>query len=185
MSQENPEAGRSVEERVLLWLPAPVVRLLLRGFAGLPPGSHLRRRATKRFVARTFEGLAREDDVFSLLIYAPDIAIRSSPDFARLLGLPERYKGHDGFLAWWHDARQGMDDVRPVPEQVIDLGDRVAIRLAILTRGQRSGAITSQTAGIIAHLTPRGPVSRLEWYWTWEETLEALSEAVPAAGLAM
>jgi hypothetical protein len=177
MSQENPETGRSVEERVLLSLPTPIVRLLSRGFAGLPPGSRLRRRATKRFIARTYEGLSREDDVFSLLIYEPDVAIRSSRDFARLLGLPESYNGHDGFLAWWHDVRAGMDWVRTRPEQVIDLGSRIAIRLAFLTRGQESGAITSKTVGIIAHMTPRGRVWRLEWYWTWEETLEAL-EAV-------
>jgi ketosteroid isomerase-like protein len=176
MSQENPDAGRSVEERVLLSLPPPVVRLLSRGYARLPPGSHLRRRATKRFIARTYDALNREDDVFSLLIYEPDIVIRSSREFSRLLGLPESYHGHEGFLAWWRDVRQGMDEVLTRPEQVIDLGDRVAIRLAFLTRGRASGAITDRTVGIIAHMTPRGRVPRLEWYWTWEETLEALGD---------
>jgi ketosteroid isomerase-like protein len=176
MSQGNPETCRSVEERVLLWLPAPVVRLLSRGYGGLPPGSHLRRRATKRFVARTYEALNRRDDVFSLLIYEPDIAIWSSQEFARLLGLPERYDGHEGFLAWWRDVRQGMDEVRTRPERVIDLGDRVAIRLAFLTRGQASGVTTAKPVGIIAHMTPRGRVPRLEWYWTWEETLKALND---------
>jgi hypothetical protein len=73
-------------------------------------------------------------------------------------------------------VRQGMEVVRTRPEQVIDLGERIAIRLAFLTRGQASGAITSQTVGIIAHMTPRGRVPRLEWYWTWEETLEALND---------
>jgi ketosteroid isomerase-like protein len=176
MSQEHPETGRSVEERVLLSLPTPVVRLLSRGYGSLPPGSHLRRRATKRFIARTYDALNREDDVFSLLIYEPDIAIWSSREFARLLGLPERYDGHEGFLAWWRDVRQGMDEVRTRPEQVIDLGDRIGIRLAFLARGRASGAITAKPVGIIAHMTPRGRVPRLEWYWTWEETLEALSD---------
>jgi hypothetical protein len=174
MSQENPEAGRSVEERVLLSLPSPVVRLLSMGYGRLPPGSHLRRRATKRFIARTYEGLNREDDVFSLLIYEPDIAIRSSREFSRLLGLPESYDGHEGFLAWWRDVRSGMDEVRTRPEGVIDLGDRVAIRLGFFTRGRASGAITGQTVGIVAHMTPRGRVPRLEWYLSWEETLQAL-----------
>jgi hypothetical protein len=176
MPKENPAALRSVEERVLLWLPPPIVRLLSWGFGSLTPGSNLRRRVMKRFIRRVYEGLNREDDVFALVIYEPDIAIRSSQEFARLLGLPERYDGHQGYLAWWRDVRQGMYHVQARPEQVIDLGERVAIRLAFLTQGRASGAITSKTVGIIAHMTSRGRVPRLEWYWTWEETLEALSE---------
>ena len=168
-------AARSIEERVLLSSPPAVVGMLLWGFARLTPGSHLRRRATKRFIARTYEGLSREDDVFSLLIYAPDVEIRSSPEFARLLGLPERYLGHDGFLTWWQDVRGGMDEIQTRPEEVLDLGDRFAIRLGFLTRGRASGAITDRTVGIIAYMTPRGPVSRVEWYLTWQDTLEALN----------
>jgi hypothetical protein len=67
MSQENPEAGRSVEERVLLRLPTPVVDLLTRGFWRLPPGSHLRRRLLKRAFARGFEAIARDDYAIALL----------------------------------------------------------------------------------------------------------------------
>ncbi len=176
MSKENAATSRSVEERVLLWSPPPIVRLLSRAFASLPPGSHLRRRVMKRFITRVYEGLNRKDDVFALLIYEPDIAIQSSEEFARLLGLPERYDGHEGYLAWWRDVRQGMYRVQARPEQVIDLGERVAIRLAFLTQGRASAVTTSRTVGIIAHMTRRGRVPRLEWYWTWEEALEALSE---------
>src|SRR5450631_4441529 len=64
MSEENPEAGRSIEERVLLWLPTPVVGLLYRDLRRLPPGSHLRRRLLKRALARGFEAVERDDYAF-------------------------------------------------------------------------------------------------------------------------
>jgi hypothetical protein len=185
MPAESAASFRSVEERVLLWLPPSIVRLLSRGFGSLTPGSHLRRRVMKRFIRRVYEGLNREDDVFALVIYEPDIAICSSQEFARLLGLPERYDGHEGYLAWWRDVRQGMYQVHARPEQIIDLGERVAIRLAFLTQGRASGAIISKTVGIVAHMNSRGRVPRLEWYWTWEEALEALrlyTEPLRSAG---
>ncbi len=38
MAQENVDAVRSIEERVLLRLPTPLVRLMTRGLGRLPPG---------------------------------------------------------------------------------------------------------------------------------------------------
>ena len=186
MSQQNVEAGRSIEERVMLRLPPPVVRLLMTGFARLPPGSHLRRRMLKRSIARGMEAGGREDFALPALVYEPDVEIRVLGDAARALGLPERYEGHQGFLDIWRDWREDLDDFRFQPEQIIDLGDRVALRATIVGRGRASGVPTSRRIGHIYYMSPRGMVARQDIYWTWEEALGALSddgEALRAAGL--
>jgi ketosteroid isomerase-like protein len=186
MSQEDVEAGRSVEERVLLWLPTPLVRLVMRGLARMPPGSHLRRRMLKRGITRGMEAGARGDYAIPLRFYEPDVELRNPGQAARGLGLPERYEGEQGFLAVWRDWTEDLDDFRVQPEQIIDLGDRVVLRAAIAGRGRGSGVPISRTTGIIYYFSPRGLVERQDLYWTWEEALDALSdhgEALRAAGL--
>ena len=73
MSEDNVEAGRSIEERVMLRLPTPVARLVMSGFRRLPPGSHLRRRILKRSFTRGFEAASREDYAVALFFYEPDV----------------------------------------------------------------------------------------------------------------
>jgi ketosteroid isomerase-like protein len=160
MSQENPEAGRSVEERVLLRLPTPVVGLLYRGLWRLPPGSHLRRRMLKRALARGFEAAARDDYAIPLLSYETDVEIRFPGGAARALGLPEHYEGHQGFLDFWRDWKQDMDDVRVQPERIVDLGDRVLLIGTFAGRGRASGVLTSRRFGTIYYFSPRGLVAR-------------------------
>lgn len=186
MSQANAEAGRSIEERVLLRLPTPVVRLLTRGLARLPPGSRLRRRMLKRAITRGMDAGGREDYAVPLPFYERDVEFRNLTRAARALGLPERYDGHQGFIDFWRDWTEDLDDFRVQPEQIIDLGDRVALRISAGGRGRASGVPTSRMMGIIYYFSPRGLVARQDVYWTWEETLDALSdhgEALRAAGL--
>jgi ketosteroid isomerase-like protein len=186
MSRENVEAGRSIEERVMLRLPSPVVRLVTRGVARLPPGSQLRRRILKRALTRGYEAGSRDDYAVGLLFYEPDVEIRAPGEFARALGLPERYDGHQGFIDLWRDTQQDMDDFSSRPEQIIDLGDRVAARIALAGRGRTSGAVTAQTGGTIYYFSRRGLVARQDLYWTWHEALDALNDhgrALPAAGV--
>ena len=93
---------------------------------------------------------------------------------ARTVGLAESYHGHQGILAFMRDLRQDMADLRFEPEQVIDLGDRVAVRVTVVAVGRSSGVAVPQTRGNIFYNSPRGLVARLENYLTWEETLAAL-----------
>jgi ketosteroid isomerase-like protein len=161
MSQETTEAGRSVEERVLLRLPTPVVGLLCRGLWRLPPGSHLRRRMLKRSIARGFEAVARDDYAIPLLSYEMDVEIRyPGGGAARALGLPERYEGHQGFLDFWRDWKQDMDEARVQPERIIDLGDRVVMTGTFSGRGRASGVLTSRRFGTIYYVSPRGLIAR-------------------------
>jgi len=183
---EDVEASRSIEERVMLRLPTPVAQLVMRGFARLPPGSHLRRRMLKRSFARGFEAARREDYAVDLLFYEPDVELRAPGEVAGALGLPESYYGHQGFIDVWSDMKQDMDDFRFEPEQIIDLGDRVALRGTLVGRGRASGVLTRQTAGFIYHFSQRGLVVLQELHWTWEDVLNALNdhdEALRTGGL--
>jgi hypothetical protein len=93
---------------------------------------------------------------------------------ARSLGLAESYHGHQGFLDFWRDLRQDMAELRVEPEQIIDLGDRIAVRGTGVAVGRSSGIAIRQTRGVIFYNSPRGLVARVEHYLTWEDTLAAL-----------
>jgi hypothetical protein len=166
--------GRSVEELVMLAMPTALVRMLLRGFARLPPGSQLRRRGLKRLTTLGWAAASREDYELPLLSFEPDVEIRASAEFARTLGTAESYHGHQGFLNAGRDYQQDMAEVRVEPEQIIDLGDRVAVRATWIAVGRSSGVAIRETRGFIFYYSPRGLVARWENYLTWEETLAAL-----------
>ena len=158
----------------MLAMPTALLRVLQRGFAQLPPGSPLRRRWLKRTNALGFAAASREDYEVALLLCEPDVEISMAFEGARTVGLAESYHGHQGFLDAMRDLRQDMADSRFEPEQIIDLGDRTAVRVTFVAVGRSGGVAIRQTRGYIFYNSPRGLVARLENYLTWEDTLAAL-----------
>ena len=140
----------------MLAMPTPLLRALQRGFARLPPGSPLRRRWLKRTNALSWAAASREDYEVPLLSCEPDVEIRMAFEGARTVGLAESYHGHQGILDFFRDLRQDMADLRFEPEQVIDLGDRSAVRMAVIAVGRSGGVEIRQTRGIIFYNSPRG-----------------------------
>jgi hypothetical protein len=82
------------------------------------------------------------------------VEIRMAFEGARTVGLAESYHGHQGILAFMRDLRQDMADLRFEPEQVIDLGDRVAVRVTVVAVG-RSAGVASARLGGTSSTTPR------------------------------
>jgi ketosteroid isomerase-like protein len=160
--------GRSFEERVMLAMPTPLLRALQRGFARLPPGSQLRRRGLKRLQALGWAAASREDYEVPLLFCEPDVEIRNAGETARSLGWAETYHGHQGILDFFRDLRQDMAEVRVEPEQIIDLGDRAAVRGTAVVVGRSGGMAIRQTRGYIFYNSARGLIARWEEYLTWE-----------------
>ena len=167
-------ADRSVEERVALAMPSSLVRAAMRLYTRLPPGSVLRRRIFKRAFARGLEGSARGDHAFALLFYERDVDLRVRGEITSALGLAESYRGHEGYVQAWHDYTRDMADLRVVPEQVIDLGPRVALRAKLVGVGPASGVEIAQPLGYVCYLSPRGLIARQEGYWAWEDALKAV-----------
>jgi ketosteroid isomerase-like protein len=175
MTREQGQSRRSIEERIALALPPAVVHAALARLMRLPPGSALRRRVLKRAVARGFAGPSRGDYELLLLFYEPDVEIDVIGEWARALGLAERYRGHEGMLAIWSDYQQDAD-LRVEPEELIDLGDRIALRVSLNVRGRASGAPTAQPIGFIYYLSQRGLIARQTFYSDWEDVLAALGQ---------
>jgi ketosteroid isomerase-like protein len=165
-----------MEERVALAMPTFLVRVMFVGLGRLPPGSYLRRRIQKRNFRRVFEALARDDYEFALLSYEPDVEVRVWGDAPGALGLAESYHGNQGFRDFLGDYKQDMNNLRWELEQIIDLGDRIALRTAVVGTGAHSGLTTSNTMGIIWRISARGTVTRQDVYWKWDETLAALEQ---------
>jgi hypothetical protein len=97
-------------------------------------------------------------------------------DVARALGLAESYSGRQGYVEAWRDYTRDMDDLHVAPEQIIDLGNRVAMRAKLVGVGRTSGVQTTQTLGYVCHLSARGMIERLEGYWAWDEALASLEQ---------
>ena len=101
----------------------------------------------------------------------PEVDIR--PFAAELIiGLPLRPHGHEGVLAWMRAWRDEWADYDELPEQVIDLGDRVIVRSRISARGERSGIATIRTVGNCFYLTD-GVVTRWDPYMNWSDLAKA------------
>ncbi len=178
MSQGSVPADhrdRSLEERLALALPPALVRILLWGVIRLAPGSPLRRRILKRAFARGLEGPSRGHYELSLLFYEPDVETRIYADITRVLGYSEVYRGHQGYIDAWRDIQGDVEDFQLVPEQIVDRGDRVAVRMQMVGRGRRSGIETSETQGGVYFFSTRGLIARQEIHRSWDDALAALT----------
>lgn len=162
-------------------MPATVRRATLGTLVRLPPGSHLRRRLLKRLTVRALAANSRGDFDYGLLIYDPAVELRVLGSVARALGLADSYQGHHGVRALWSAYQRDTDGLRAEPEVMIDLGERIALRVTLVGTGRMSGATTRNTEGFILHISSRGTITRHEIYWTWEDALAALDAPAPAA----
>jgi ketosteroid isomerase-like protein len=132
-------------------------------------------------VARGFEAVTRGDDDAALLVYDRDFEFNIIGDAYVALGFAESYRRQEGWHEWrrlWHEA---WVNARYTPEELIDLGDRVVVRLKILAVGASSGAEVAQTTGNVYYFRD-GAVVRQDIYWDWSECVEALglSAVAPA-----
>jgi len=96
-----------------------------------------------------------------------------------VLGFAERYHGHEGYREFLRLWRAEWSDVRYKPEALIDLGDRLVMRVTTTARGASSGAEVTLTAGYA--LWTDGAVVRQDFYWDWSACVEALGLSDQAA----
>lgn len=148
-------------------------RLLVRvpGFAGLvaallvrlQPGRPPRRWLLSRLVVFGFQLNEREDyEQVARLMYEPDSELRLHGYDA--MGLPDRYAGRPGVVAFLDDWQREMGMSAWRPEAVIDLGDRVLVRVQFTGTGRTSGAALTHTSGWLFQLSPRGRIAVHDFY---------------------
>jgi ketosteroid isomerase-like protein len=139
----------------------------------LPPGSDLRRRLVKFAAVRGWEATARGDTPAALLTVDPNYELNLFGAGARALGFSEQYRGHAGMIEFMDSWRTAWSSIEYALEHILDLGDRIVMRLRTTSRGAASGAEVSATAGVV-YFVPDGTVIRQDFYWDWAECAAAL-----------
>jgi ketosteroid isomerase-like protein len=74
-------------------------------------------------VRRAFDAFSRRDLPALLAFIDPDIVF--SPATARLAGRAEPYRGHDGMRTYMADVARVWQELRPEPDEFVEVGDVV------------------------------------------------------------
>ena len=167
---------RHLDERLALRAPR-VYRRFVKLVLALPVGWPVRRMAVKRLVTRGWAALSREDDeIIYRLAFDRDIEFNIMGGYARAIGLAERYHGHEGwreFIRLWRAEWAGRH-IEHTPEALIDLGDRLVMRVTLTARGAASGADVAMTIGVVSWFAD-GAIVRQDNYTEWTQCVRALS----------
>lgn len=173
VSAAGPSQRRPLGDRLGILVPGLsrfVFSLLLR----LSPRSRVRRSVMRAAIPRIFAAGNRGDAEAATVLADPDLELRLF-GFAGL-GMKERYEGRTGFAEALADWNATMDELQFHPEEILDLGDRLLVRVRVSARGKASGVETTTIAGFLYFVSHTGQVTRMHDYYDWDQ-------AIAAAGL--
>jgi len=123
--------------------------------------------------------MARNDVDVVLLMYEPDIHFQVFG--MEGVGLDEHYHGHQDLRRFWAAIDDSFGDWAWTVREVVDGGDRVAIRADLRALGRESGLETNVVnGGTAARLGPNGLVTWQGWFVDrggWDRALEAVGLA--------
>jgi ketosteroid isomerase-like protein len=161
---------RPLADRVALLFPR-LLPLAFRIALRLRPGSAARRRALGYVLRRTFAAINRRDFDVVLLCMEPEAEIEFRG--VRLTGIASSYHGHDGFRAFWADWLRDWEQVSHGVTAVIDLGDRIVIRVWGRHLSPKSGLWLDSDSGDLFEFRD-GRVKRLVVWYQWSDAVKAL-----------
>jgi ketosteroid isomerase-like protein len=81
-------------------------------------------------------------------------------------------RGPRQIIRFWEGLEETFDDVQLLPQETVDCGDRVAVRLRHYARGKGSGAELDQELYHQVTVFEDGLMVRIEYVTTWDEALE-------------
>jgi ketosteroid isomerase-like protein len=82
-------------------------------------------------------------------------------------------KGPDEIRRFWEGLDETMEELRLEPQEYVDAGDRVAVRLRYFGRGKGSGAEIDTEMYHQVTTFEDGLMVRIEYVTSWEAALEA------------
>ena len=82
-------------------------------------------------------------------------------------------KGREEVLRFWAGLDETFEELRLDPQEFVDAGDQVAVRLRFYGRGKGSGAELDTEMYHQVSTFRDGTMVRIEYFTTWEEALEA------------
>jgi ketosteroid isomerase-like protein len=150
--------------RVANRLAAPVFRL--------PPGSWVRRRVLARLVGVTFNAINRRDiDAVARTTYAPDVElVFHGPAPADIGG--DVHRGREAVFTTYRQWIEAWEDLRRIPLELIDMGDRMLVLAREEGRGRGGVALEEQAASLFTFRG--GRVVRQDEYPHWNAALDAV-----------
>jgi hypothetical protein len=120
--------------------------------------------------------MERSDAEVVAVFYEPDAEVLMQGMAA--VGVDETYRGHEGVRAVYANVDEVFDRWRWTVRELVDGGDRLAIRADFAGHGRGSGAETILNGGGTAiRLSDRGLVSWQAWFpeaGGWEKALNAV-----------
>ena len=82
-------------------------------------------------------------------------------------------KGPDEIIRFWEGLDELFDDLRLDPQETVDAGERVAVRLRYYGRGKESGAELETEMYHQVTTFRDGTMVRIEYFTDWAQALEA------------
>jgi ketosteroid isomerase-like protein len=82
-------------------------------------------------------------------------------------------KGPDEVKRFWKGLDETFDELRLDPQESVDAGDRVAVRLRYYGRGKESGAAIETELYHQVTTFREGTMVRIEYFTDWDEALQA------------
>jgi ketosteroid isomerase-like protein len=82
--------------------------------------------------------------------------------------------GPEEIIRFWNGLDETFDELRLEPQESVDAGERVAVRLRFQGRGKGSGAELDTEMYHQVTTFRDGTMVRIEYFTSWPEALEAL-----------
>ena len=100
--------------------------------------------------------------------------------------LPERQssdscQGPGAIRRFWEGLDETFDELRLIPQEWVDAGDRVATRLRHYGRGKGSGIELDEELYHQVATFEDGKMVRIEYFADWSEALEAAARGSPSS----
>jgi len=163
---------RSLDQRLYVRFPA-VYRIFALAFTRVPQRSRLRQLMLARSVALAYAAANRRDFGAVLVGWDPDSEYRPSADLMPP-DLEPSFHGHDGYRRLWRYWLDAIGDIRWVPEEILDCGDRFLVTTQQSGHGSSSGVAVNEPVFQLFELR-RGLVVRQEDFLDRSKAIEAAS----------
>jgi ketosteroid isomerase-like protein len=161
---------RGLEDRIYLRFPF-LATFLTRAVWRMPPRSRPRQAVLLRAAQSAFDATNRGDFELGFLLYHPDIELITPPRLVGL-GFDPTYRGREARFEFQRRWTAEWGEMRFIPHEMLDLGDRLLFLGKINGSGVSSGAAFESEWGVLYTISG-GQLIREQPFFDREEALEA------------
>ena len=127
-------------------------------------------------VRRIYDAVARRDTPAILALYDPAIEVNFAPGtLADHIASENSFSGHEGLRTFDRELRESFENFETTVEELIEVGERVVSVSKYRGRGLHSGVEIDGPLQFGVWSFGDGVVTRVDWYASRAEALEAAS----------